>query len=150
MLKQELEDLSVSRELLSEISEQHAKLLSQCLDAILAILEQAAGFSEFDFSQELDNVELGRAIGSKKILGIQTKLLAWALNFFVAKEKAESISAEDFSDRAEKRLDLWQTKAAKAKNQIRTLAKAMGQEEYSRFSHQYRLLYTELSWRLLK
>lgn len=150
MLKQELEDLSVPRESLSEISEQHSRLLSQCLKAIQAILEQASDYSEFDFSQELNNVELSRAIGSKKILGIQTKLIAWTLSFFVAKAKAESISADDFSDRAEKRLDLWQTKAAKAKNQIRTLAKAMGKEEYSRFSHQYRLLYTELSWRLLK
>jgi Txe/YoeB family toxin of Txe-Axe toxin-antitoxin module len=59
------------------------------------------------------------------------------------------LSDEDFSERAEKRLELWQTKAAKAKNQIKTLAKALGQDEYSSFSRQYRLMQTELSWQLL-
>jgi hypothetical protein len=75
----------VSSDSLYKISPPHTKLLSQSLEAIHAILEQADGFSEYEFHQELTNIELNSAIGSKKILGIQAKLITWSLSFFAAK-----------------------------------------------------------------
>ena len=87
---------------------------------------------------------------TKQLLKIHTKLIGWVITFFIAKEKANAITDQDFSERAEVRLDLWQTKAAKAKNQIKTLANALGKAEYVDFLKQYRLTNSELMWPLGK
>ncbi|MFT4653061.1 MAG: hypothetical protein ACI82S_000704 [Patiriisocius sp.] len=152
IIKQELEEVSLLNDELDKdsIEDAHLQLLKQCSVANQAIIDSTLDISEFDFAKIVSQVELEIAVSTKQLLTVHNKLLSWAISFFVAKEKANSITSIDFSERAEVRLDLWQTKAAKAKNQIKTLANALGKVEYLEFITQYRLTKTELMWPLGK
>ena len=150
ILKQELEDIELDTDSSDSLVDEHLNLLKQCSSANERIIEMTQGMSEFDFVKSIDNVEFVYKVNTKQLLTVHNKLLIWAISFFVAKVKANSITAQDFSEQAEVRLDLWQTKSAKAKNQIKTLANALGKAEYVEFITQYRLLHTELSWPLGK
>lgn len=152
IIKQELEEVSLVNKDLDKdsIEDAHLQLLKQCSAANQSIIESVKGVSEYDFAKIVSQVELELGVSTKQLLTVHNKLLMWAINFFVAKEKANSITSVDFSEQAEVRLDLWQTKAAKAKNQIKTLANALGKDEYLEFVRQYRLAQTELMWPLGK
>ena len=152
IIKQELEEVSLLNENLGKdsIEDAHLQLLKQCSAANQAIIDSTLGLSEFDFAKIVSQVELEIPVATKQLLTVHNKLLIWSINFFVAKEKANSITSIDFSEQAEVRLDLWQTKAAKAKNQIKTLANALGKVEHVEFIKQYRLNKTELMWPLGK
>ena len=152
IIKQELEEVSLLNDELDKdsIEDAHLQLLKQCSVANQAIIDSTLDISEFDFAKIVSQVELEIAVSTKQLLTVHNKLLSWAISFFVAKEKANSITSIDFSERAEVRLDLWQTKAAKAKNQIKTLANALGKVKYLEFLTQYRLTKTELLWPLGK
>lgn len=152
ILKQELEDVNLLDEEAEKdsIADAHLQLLKQCSQSNQAIVDSTEGLSEFDFAKTIGQVELEYKVSTKQLLIVHNKLISWVINFFVAKEKANAITAQDFSERAEVRLDLWQTKSAKAKNQIKTLANALGKSEYVEFVSQYRLTKTELMWPLGK
>jgi hypothetical protein len=152
IIKQELEEVSLLDDDLEKdsIEDAHLQLLKQCSVANQAIIDSTVGVSEFDFANIIGQVELENPVSTKQLLTVHNKLLIWAISFFVAKEKANGITSIDFSEQAEVRLDLWQTKAAKAKNQIKTLANALGKDEYLEFIKQYRLTDTELMWPLGK
>ena len=152
IIKQELEEVSLLNDELEKdsIEAAHLQLLKHCSAANQAIVDSTVGTSEFDFAKIVSQVELGSPVSTKQLLTVHNKLLIWSISFFVAKEKANSITSIDFSEQAEVRLDLWQTKAAKAKNQIKTLAAALGKSEYVEFIKQYRLSNTELMWPLGK
>lgn len=152
IIKQELEEVSLLNDELDKdsIEDAHLQLLKHCSAANQAIIDSVVGVSEFDFAKIVNQVELESPVSTKQLLTVHNKLLIWAISFFVAKEKANGITSIDFSEQAEVRLDLWQTKAAKAKNQIKTLASALGKAEYVEFIKQYRLSKTELMWPLGK
>jgi len=150
ILKQELEEIYVDEDLSDSVSKDHLQLLKQCSAANQGIIDETKDVSEYDFAKSIDNVEFEYKVPTKQLLTIHNKLVAWAINFFVAREKANAITQKDFSDQAEVRLDLLMTKAAKAKNQIKTLANALGKEDYQKFVEQYRLSHTELRWPLNK
>lgn len=150
ILKQELEDIELDLDSTDSLHDSHLELLKQCSAANQRVMDITKGVSEFDFAKSIDNVEFVYRISTKQLLTVHNKLIAWVIDFFVAKDKASAITAVDFSEQAEVRLDLWQTKSAKAKNQIKTLANALGKEEYLEFIKQYRLDHTELSWPLGK
>ncbi|MGB3724945.1 MAG: hypothetical protein WA981_04200 [Glaciecola sp.] len=150
ILKQELEDIVVDDDYTDSVSSQHIALLKQCASANKRIIELTREMSEFDFAKSISNVEFVYKVSTKQLLTIHNRLITWTIDFFIAKEKANAITAQDFSDQAEVRLDLWQAKSAKAKNQIKTLALALGRDEYAEFIRQYRLTHTELSWPLSK
>jgi hypothetical protein len=150
ILKQELEEIEVDKSEADELGAAHLQLLRQCAKANQAIIDEIKFLSEFDFAKSIENVEFEYKVSTKQLLTIHSKLLAWAIDFFVAREKSSAITQDDFSERAEVRLDLLLTKAAKAKNQIKTLANALGKDEYVEFVKQYRLQHTEISWPLAK
>jgi hypothetical protein len=152
IIKQELEELSLLNDDLDKdsIEAAHLQLLKQCSLANQAIIDSTLGLSEYDFAKVVSQVELELSVSTKQLLTVHNRLISWAISFFVAKEKANSITSIDFSEQAEVRLDLWQTKAAKAKNQIKTLANALGKDEYVEFINQHRLGKTELMWPLGK
>lgn len=148
ILKQELEEVKVHEYESAEsdwLFPEHLQLLSQCLAANKQILASISDMSEFDFAHHLEQIDLDFKVPTKQLLIIHHKLLGWAIDFVKAKIKVNAITAEDFSEQAEVRLDLWQTKAAKAKNQIKTLAQALGAQGYSDFVDLYRLNHTELA-----
>lgn len=152
ILKQELEDVILLDDKAEKdsIEDAHLQLLKQCSLYNQSIVDDSVGISEFDFAKIIGQVELEFKVSTKQLLTVHNKLIIWVINFFVAKEKANAITAQDFSEQAEVRLDLWQTKSAKAKNQIKTLANALGKVEYIEFVSQYRLTKTELMWPLGK
>ncbi len=127
------------------LSNVHKDLLEQSIKANQLVISNSKDFSEYDFSKLLEQVELAKKISSKRFLVIYNKLLLWVLDYYSAKKKAGSITSEDFSEQAEIRLDLYQTKAAKAKSQIKTLAGALGKQEYVSFLNLYRLNDSSLS-----
>jgi len=145
ILKQELEDISVDVDSDDSLNSAHLQLLRQCSGANHRIIEATKGLSEYDFLKSIANVEFVYKVSTKQLLTVHNKLIAWVIDFFVAKDKASKITEQDFSEQAEVRLDLLQTKSARAKNQIKILAKALGQEEYKDFIAQYRLGHTELA-----
>lgn len=150
ILKQELEDVTLLKNDKESIDLDHLQLLKQCSAANQAIIDGTKTLSEYDFAKIIEPVELEYKVSTKQLLIIHNKLIGWVINFFVAKAKANSITEQDFSEQAEVRLDLWQTKSAKAKNQIKTLANALGKDEYLEFIKLYRLTSTELMWPLGK
>lgn len=153
ILKQELEDLDLLEtppEKTGNIDSEHLQLLKQCSIANQSIVDATHDISEYDFAKIIDQVELEYKVSTKQLLAIHNKLIVWVIDFFIAKVKANAITEQDFSPQAEVRLDLWQTKSAKAKNQIKTLAAALGKEEYVDFVTAYRLRGTELDWPLGK
>lgn len=150
ILKQELEEVVVGNTPVDSLEDEHIQLLKQCSLANQTIVDSIKATTEYDFAKIVEQIEVEHRVVTKQLLTIHNKLLIWVIDFFIAKAKANAITTEDFSDRAEVRLDLWQTKSAKAKNQIKTLANALGKEEYLDFINQYRLQKTELSWPLKK
>ncbi|MFW8590889.1 hypothetical protein ACOI22_08820 [Glaciecola sp. 2405UD65-10] len=145
ILKQELEDIEVDTESDDSLLKAHLQLIKQCSGASQRIITATQGLSEYDFQKSISNVEFVYKVHTKQLLTVHNRLIAWVIDFFIAKEKASKITDLDFSDQAEVRLDLWQTKSAKAKNQIKILANALGKEEYNEFIAQYRLAHTELA-----
>lgn len=152
ILKQELEDVILLDEEAEKdsIQDAHLQLLKQCSLSNQSIVDDTLLISEFDFAKITSQVELEFKVSTKQLLTVHNKLISWVIDFFIAKEKANAITDQDFSEQAEVRLDLWQTKSAKAKNQIKTLANALGKDEYVEFIKQYRLIKTELMWPLGK
>lgn len=148
ILKQELEDVPVGDYKTAEpdwLLPSHLQLLEQSLQAIKQICEAIADMSDYDFAKLFTSLDLDFKLPSKQLLGIHYKLLSWVIDFVKAKQKVNAIASIDFSEQAEIRLDLWQTKAAKAKNQTKTLAQALGADEYLEFVKLYRLDHTELA-----
>lgn len=145
ILKQELEEIEVDTDSDDSLHKAHLQLIRQCSGANQRIIEATKGLSEYDFAKSIANVEFVYKVSTKQLLTVHNKLTAWVIDFFVAKDKANKITELDFSEQAEVRLDLWQTKAARAKNQIKILAKALGNEEYQEFIIQFRLAHTELA-----
>lgn len=146
IIKQELEDIKVAPTEEFTLSKTHETLLKQsvaCLQRTEPMLDE---LSDYDFSVSMQTIELTFPVGSKRLLSIHMQLLTRVLDFFRAKDKVIEIQTKQFTANAEVRLDLWQSKAAKSKNQIRTLAEALGKEEYSSFTQQFRLSHSELSW----
>lgn len=150
MLKQELEDVYNPNLVAEFLSEQHIKLLVQSLEHYKKVNTKINELSEYDFSQSISQLDFEYPFESKKLLSIHQHLLDWTIDFNVAKRKAEDILTKEFDQQAERRLDLWQSKAAKAKKQIRTLAAALEQQQYVAFTEHFKLQNTELSWQNIK
>lgn len=129
----------------SDVSVEHVELLKHCALAIEQVLEEHQQTSEFEFNNLSAQVNAEQQIPKKQLLVIHHKLLQWIVSFYNAKAKADDITSDDFSNNAEVRLNLLQNKAAKAKNQISTLANALGNREYAEFLKRYCLQNSLLS-----
>ncbi len=155
IILQELEELDLSlerteMEALEEhdadyLQKKHKDLLKQCVGVFQQILKSSADLTEYEFKQVLEQSELNQNLGSKQLLSIHLKLLIWVLDFYSAKLNAEGISDSDLSHQAEVKLDLYHTKANKAKNQIKALAHALGAKEYKIFIKRFNLSHSILA-----
>lgn len=155
ILLQELEELDICAEINREnvlaehdfdnLSKKHKDLLQQCIGFFQKLLKSSNGLTEYEFKQAIEQAELNQHLGSKQLLSIHLKLLVWVLDFYSAKLKAESICDSDLSVQAELKLNLYHTKAHKAKNQIKALAHALGAKEYKVFIKRFKLTQTALA-----
>lgn len=114
-------------------SSEHVRLLQQ-VQSVLTELEAAALVETVSsYHHAVINAGLDHALADKRIPTIYIRLISYVLQFWDASEKAKDILTRDFDDKADKRLELLQVKATKAKSQFKTVAKAMGAKDYKRF-----------------
>ncbi len=149
MLKQELDDLKSECICKGMLVDRHLEIIRQCASMTGSILRVSEDLSEHDFISSIQHLDFEYQYSSKKLLNIHNKLLHWLIDFYSAKKESTDILDLDFTPRAEVRLNLWQSKAAKAKNHIKTLAEALGEDEYGHFIKQFRFEKSEFAWQQL-
>ena len=71
------------------------------------------------------------------------------LTFWDANKKANEILDTNFGESADKRLELLQVKAIRAKAQLKTVAHAMGQADYQKFIDLLNLRDAQWQWNVL-
>lgn len=127
-------------------SAQHRKLVIQYREVLTLIDEQLSEITERQFRLATQQTELSHVLSQKQMVGVQIKMITNVLAFWDADQKAEAILATEFGEQADKRLDLLQVKAVRAKTQLKTVADAMGRNDYQTFVTVLGLSETELEW----
>lgn len=128
------------------VSEQYLKLLSRYLEECRHILFLAKDLKESAFSDVVSSAGAVSHFHQKQMLSVQSRLVEYVLAFYSASQKADKILASEFDDRADKRLDLLQTKAIKARSQFKTVAQAMGKSDYQAFQNALCLPEQDWDW----
>lgn len=83
------------------------------------------------------------------MIGVHLKLIGYVLTFWDANKKANDILDTNFGESADKRLELLQVKAIRAKAQLKTVAHAMGQADYQKFIDLLNLRDAQWQWDVL-
>ena len=86
----------------------------------------------------------------KRMVGVYTKLVGYVITAWEASNKANAILVDNFDASADKRLELLQVKAIRAKSQLKTVATAMGQNDYEKFTQALGLIAQEWQWDTLR
>jgi len=84
------------------------------------------------------------------MVGVYTKLVGYVITAWEASNKANAILVDNFDASADKRLELLQVKAIRAKSQLKTVATAMGQNDYEKFTQALGLIAQEWQWDMLR
>lgn len=127
-------------------SSQHRKLVMQYREVLTLISAQLPDITEKQFRAATQQTELSNVLSQKQMVSVQIKMITNVLAFWDADQKAQAILATEFGEKADKRLDLLQVKAVKAKSQLKTVADAMGRNDYQAFVTVLGLSGTELEW----
>lgn len=106
--------------------------------------------TEASVKQLLKGSVLDGAIGRKSMLVVYIKLINYVITAWDATLKAESIINDNFDDSADVRLELLQVKAIKAKAQLKTVASAMGEQDYKTFCTMLGLTAEKWQWDTLR
>ncbi|MEP0354531.1 MAG: hypothetical protein ABJH06_18210 [Paraglaciecola sp.] len=114
-----------------EVSLHYLALLKQYLTGCKLLAVEAKDHTEYGFSEIIINQGICTHLVSKKMLYVQNKLMAYAIEYYAAKAKLDRIRDLDFSEQADIRFDLLNVKAIKLKAQFRTVATAMSKADYS-------------------
>ena len=113
-------------------------------------MRAASDLTEQEFMASLNSVSLDIDISSKQLFSIYSRLLGFVVDFYEARQKVLAIIENEFTDLADKHLDLLQTKAIRARSQFKTVAQALGEEEYCQFVSQLGLPDHEWGWQQLR
>ncbi|RDV24854.1 hypothetical protein DXV75_12325 [Alteromonas aestuariivivens] len=127
----------------------HRKLLAQYQSILKQLQIAALDVTEAQYEATLRNTEFSRLLGSKRMIGVHIRLIEHVLEHWAASEKVEQILASEFDEKADRRLNLLQTKAVRARSLIKAVASAMGQEDYQRFAAVLGLAHPQWQWRAL-
>lgn len=84
------------------------------------------------------------------MVSIHLRLVDYVLTYWQTMQKVNDIRDTNFESNADKRLDLLHVKAVKAKSQLKTVASAMGQDNYSRFLALINLSDVEWQWDVIR
>lgn len=147
ILNQDLRDIEHREAKL--ISSEYQKLLHQYLEKCQSLFALATSMNEHEFSEIVTASGTCAHISSKRMLGVQIKLIQYVLDFYSANAKIKQLQANEFDSKADKRLDLLQTKAVKARSQFKTVAKAMGKADLQEFARIMGLPKADWSWEAL-
>ena len=131
-------------------SDEHLALLEAYHRAIDALNTAAVEQTEASFKGYFHHSSLSPIYGKKRMLSVHLKLIGYVLSYWKANEKVSGIIDNDFDPRADKRLALLQVKAIRAKAQLKTVATAMGKEDYGRFIEVLKLSGKDWQWDTLR
>ena len=128
----------------------HIKLLHHVLEALKGAEQLVALETEANFQKALLGSLFENVFERKRMVGVYIKLIEYVITAWEASNKASAIISENFDSSADKRLELLQVKAIRAKSQLKTVATAMGKEDYEKFTHILGLTTQEWQWDTLR
>lgn len=128
----------------------HIKLLHNVLEELKNAESFVAFETEASFHKLLSGSMFENIFERKGMVGVYIKLVGYVITAWEATDKANAIISENFDSNADKRLELLQVKAIKAKSQLKTVASAMGKEDYKKFIHTLGLFAQEWQWDTLR
>ena len=143
------EDLSEENIAFDNVPDSYLKLLEQYLGECRALLFLANDLKDSAFVDMVATSGTCLHITNKRMLKVQIRLLEYVLDYYDASQKAEQIQAYEFDSQADRRLDLLQTKAIRARAQFRTVAQAMGATDLQEFLEATCLPEFDWSWKAL-
>lgn len=128
----------------------HLALLGAFREALVKLNEAAMEQTEASCKAYFEHSSLASVYAKKQMLSVHVKLIGYVLSYWEANEKVSEIINDDFDPRADKRLELLQVKAIRAKAQLKTVATAMGKEDYGRFIEVLKLSGKDWHWDTLR
>ena len=128
----------------------HIKLLHNVLNELKNAEQFVALETEASFQKSLSGSLFESIFERKRMVGVYIKLVVYVISAWEATNKANAIISENFDSSADKRLELLQVKAIKAKSQLKTVASAMGKEDYAKFVQTLGLSAQEWQWDTLR
>tara|TARA_A200000159_G_scaffold73515_1_gene68270 strand:- start:24676 stop:25125 length:450 start_codon:yes stop_codon:yes gene_type:complete len=131
-------------------SELHFKLLSDFLVQLNQLNDSVQLESEAAMKRLFVGSLFEQAIGRKSMVTVYMKLLNYVLTAWDATLKADEIINDNFDNNADVRLELLQVKAIKAKSQLKTVASAMGKQDYKAFCSLLGLTADKWQWDTLR
>lgn len=131
-------------------SDKHLALLGAYRAALADLNESAAQQTEAHCKAYFQHSSLASVYVKKQMLSVHVKLINYVLSYWDANEKVTDIINDDFDPRADKKLELLQVKAIRAKAQLKTVATAMGKEDYKRFIEVLKLSGKDWQWDTLR
>lgn len=154
-IQRQLVNLEILAEDLNSLSseqyggEQHIRLIEEYKEALEHLSDSAKPETESGFKKRLTTSTLAHVLESKQMIGVHLKLIGYVLTFWDANKKANDILDTNFGESADKRLELLQVKAIRAKGQLKTVAHAMGQADYQKFIDLLNLRDAQWQWDVL-
>ncbi|MBU3023165.1 hypothetical protein [Aestuariibacter sp. A3R04] len=109
----------------------HSRLLTALKNELAALSRVIEHETVYSFHQAVVTIGLESTLPAKRMADIYARLINYVLEYWEAQEKVDSIIDSCFDTNAEKRLQLLQVKAIRAKTQFKTVAKAMGDHDYT-------------------
>jgi hypothetical protein len=131
-------------------SELHFRLLSDFLAQLNHLNDSVQLESEASTKRLFVGSVFDKAISRKSMLTVYMKLLNYVLTAWDATLKADAIINDNFDNSADVRLELLQVKAIKAKSQLKTVASAMGKQDYEVFCSLLGLTADKWQWDTLR
>ena len=128
----------------------HIMLLHNVLNELKNAEQFVALETEASFQKSLSGSLFENIFERKRMVGVYIKLVGYVITAWEATNKANAIISENFDSSADKRLELLQVKAIKAKSQLKTVVSAMGKEDYAKFVQTLGLSTQEWQWDTLR
>lgn len=149
MLSEEMHDdlMAVHKE--AVVSTDYLNLLHAYQMKLAVLEEEVSAVTDMQLSHMLNGSVLAKTIINKRMLSVQIRLLNYVSEYYLATQKADAILNEDFAEQADQRLNILQSRAIKMRKQLKTVAEAMGREDYSNFVVNTPLPSTDWSWQRL-
>lgn len=108
----------------------HGRLLTALKNEFIALSYAVKHETVHSFHSAVVSIGLEETLPAKGMTDIYARLITYVLEYWETQEKIDSIIDSCFDTNAEKRLQLLQVKAIRAKSQFKTVAKAMGTLDY--------------------
>ncbi|MEQ5807499.1 hypothetical protein J3369_08785 [Alteromonas sp. NFXS44] len=126
---------------------EHQKYLNDLLRELSALEGMIELETVHSFQQAVSSAGLENVFKDKRLVSIYQKLISNVLAYWHTVNKIDDILASRFDSHSEKRLELLQAKASRAKSVFKTVAMAMGKNDYSQFITLLGLKHADWAWR---